>query len=737
MNTGSRGEAPQESGPQQARTVEELIQTATRRLQPDAELQMEVAHELRAHLEDAMAEARGDGASEERAQQSALEQFGDPQELSEKLWQANRRRMRLRAVALWGFRATALPVALLLAVVLNWQAQGFLQYLSMLSESSVLQYFGRLKTVKVPFRSDLSENEKAVLEIMQGPWSRMEEASQLVERFPDNPVFHANRVSQFLTSVRHWKGPLPPESLARGLELMDAGERAEPDNAFYNYMKASLLMRISGASDSRTDSTWQTYSPETPSSKRIAGQLTTVVNPDMFERGLAEYRKGLAKPRYCSYEGEMAALRVALRRTPFHVEEVAQSIAIVAGTGLPDLSLMRDLNWTVLGYANALARAGKRDQAAALLAEATVPATQLGLGSRGLMSLLTARSMRRQSLRLGSALYERMEMVPQAAASRALADSEEAAAARSIYLRNYRSEADMRRYAGLMMGTILPPQPLKDPEALFTSVRNAERLGLERAAMGVMAILLLAVLLWNMTFTGVSMFIHRRDDCGPRMLFMGWRRLCVVVSAATLLPLLAYCLFSRSMIGSAQYGINWAWDRMLLEMGATAALMLGLALILGHAAIRARCREAGVHGPGAGIQPWRVATIALLAAAWGLLTVAFLGARPTPGEIWRESLRAISFTIPFAVTIGLLLLRRATPELRSHQATTRRSMTPVWVGCLVLVGIVALGPLRSAERRQTESMHRSVMSLWSDEVSSTAASGYQSYLAGLPDKGMQ
>ena len=69
--------------------MDDLIQAATYRFGPDAEVQREIARELRAHLEDAVAAARAGGMDEARAEETALRAFGDPAEIGEKLWQAN------------------------------------------------------------------------------------------------------------------------------------------------------------------------------------------------------------------------------------------------------------------------------------------------------------------------------------------------------------------------------------------------------------------------------------------------------------------------------------------------------------------------------------------------------------------------------------------------------------------------------------------------------------------------
>ena len=62
---------------------DELIAAATQRLRVDPELQLEIGHELRTHLEDSAAEFEAAGYGERDAADEAIERLGDQDELAD------------------------------------------------------------------------------------------------------------------------------------------------------------------------------------------------------------------------------------------------------------------------------------------------------------------------------------------------------------------------------------------------------------------------------------------------------------------------------------------------------------------------------------------------------------------------------------------------------------------------------------------------------------------------------
>jgi hypothetical protein len=78
---------------------DELVNRVTERFEVDPELRAEIGQELRTHLDDSAAESRGAGMSDADAIAAAARALGDEGEIAEKLWQAKRRRVRIRKAA--------------------------------------------------------------------------------------------------------------------------------------------------------------------------------------------------------------------------------------------------------------------------------------------------------------------------------------------------------------------------------------------------------------------------------------------------------------------------------------------------------------------------------------------------------------------------------------------------------------------------------------------------------------
>jgi hypothetical protein len=95
--------------------IDDLLDAATSRFRYDDGLRQEITRELRAHLEDAVAAARAEGMDEAQAEEAAVGAFGDAEEVGEKLWQANRRRIRRRAAAMAAVGVVLMPAGILAA----------------------------------------------------------------------------------------------------------------------------------------------------------------------------------------------------------------------------------------------------------------------------------------------------------------------------------------------------------------------------------------------------------------------------------------------------------------------------------------------------------------------------------------------------------------------------------------------------------------------------------------------
>jgi hypothetical protein len=671
--------------------VDDLVQAVTYRFGPDAELQREIARELRAHLEDAVAAARAGGMDEARAEETALRAFGDPEEIGEKLWQANRRRMRLRAVAKWTGRLVLMPAGILLAV---WLCAAMVELAGVVLLASELSgsfsFVGPVKAFlpnklnpelyppHVAARNGLKEDERLLLEANQfdeGPSQSLERWEKLVYFHPNNPVYRARQYVAFLSSLRASNvDTLAPsdKNFAQAKAILDAGERADPDNAFWNYMKADLLMYKSGAAKQEEDPSF-TFT-------RAAGNPTTTAHGErlvfadraLFERGLDEYRKGLTKPFYKSYAMESQEELLSLEKPPTTLREELSLIARWAAILLPDLACMRNVSRGVMAYAALLIKEGHPEEAETLIRMAPIGGEQVGAASRTLIDLLVANAMRQITLRQGAALYERLGN--HGLADRALALARKESQQEGSFLQRIDPNAEEFKFVAARTGflgdlTFPPFVPLADL-SIITDLQRAERFLAERAALGCLALLYLIAVGWLGIRTLWSLWRHRKDTTGPKLHFIGWRRLGWIALIAVALPLAAYAILTRAFAGgSAHYGINYQLLRVALEMGGAMLLIFGLSLFLGQRAATFSCRAAGISD-------------------------------------------------------------RA--ELRM---SVRRSLLPVLVVCFLLVGIVSQAYLRYGESSAVKALSQPGRRPFLDEMNYVAWKDYKDYLRALPDHG--
>ena len=80
------------STPRDDRRIDELLDAATRRLRPDPDLRLEVRQELAGHLHDSVQESIAAGIAREEAVGQAIQEFGDPVDVADGLWETHRRR---------------------------------------------------------------------------------------------------------------------------------------------------------------------------------------------------------------------------------------------------------------------------------------------------------------------------------------------------------------------------------------------------------------------------------------------------------------------------------------------------------------------------------------------------------------------------------------------------------------------------------------------------------------------
>jgi len=151
-------------------------------------------------------------------------------------------------------------------------------------------------------------------------------------------------------------------------------------------------------------------------------------------------------------------------------------------------------------------------------------------------------------------------------------------------------------HAGLLGSLIFPLVVPWSDRSILIDLQQAERFLAERTALGSLALSYFIVVGWLGVGTLWNLWRHRKDTGGPKLYFIGWRRLGWIALIAVALPLAAYVILTRAFaFGSAHYGINYQPARVVFEMYGAALLIFGLSLFLGWRAARLSCREAGIN----------------------------------------------------------------------------------------------------------------------------------------------
>lgn len=349
---------------------ESLLDRLTHPLRVDRQLQQEVRRELSTHLHDAIAENRAAGMNDEEAQQQAIRALGDEKLLSEQLWRANRRRIRVRTWVRWGIGLVALPAAAVVAL---------LALSSVLVSYSLLSAFGVYVAgdIRLQGAPDLAEKRTSQLvqrmsaddrllfesqpsswggssaqqwavhaQAAARPWAAHAQAA--AERWPDDPALRANRVLAEL-NVRKSVRALRVDELESFLQLCDAAQRAEPDNGLYPLMKAGALLADSAeAIEPVVDDPDEIrvildhrQNDSRGRQQELEFNRYRIHDAVRFREGLALLHEAAGKPRISDYSMALAKRRISLLGQPRDFNDVLRGTALSISVMLPDLSLIR------------------------------------------------------------------------------------------------------------------------------------------------------------------------------------------------------------------------------------------------------------------------------------------------------------------------------------------------------------------------------------------------------------
>jgi len=682
---------------------DDLTGRLTARLRVDPELRMDVANELRAHLQDAAAEFRDAGYSAADAAANAVKALGDEKQLTEQLWEANRTRIRLRSVIRWAARVTLIPAAIVVIIVLIVGLRGGSSLYLGHDEYSYWEEW-MLSTLGFSLPAGLTEEQRFIHLGDPGAETPLEQVKSISDRWPDNPVYYGNYVVALMEYGDFYdrdRGRLKPDRLSEMLPILDRGERIDPDNAFYNFMKASWLIQTASTISEDPSRTYEKVRQDDKVRTDHCWRIE-IHDPEQFRRGLGEFRRGVDKSECTDHSVNMMKLRLDLLPEPKRFNDYMRHIALGVTVLIPRLSDYRALVRSLSAHAIALAEAGRADEADEIIKSVERMAVKQGARSRTIIELLVAHAIRTMALGHAEQVYKELHRPRQAARAQG-AYREEVAFFNRIF-KGPRLDQHELVYAGILAMIMTPGLPGYQID--FEPMRSAEQF--VATEMGLL--LLLAVLVVSALLLGglavLSLLVQRREN-RPVLLFVGWGRIGKICLLSILLPLGVYAFYAYVLTsGDRAYGLYFTAGKTALEFTVTISLMCTLLAGLSYSAIRRRGEEIGLAVPPPlrmRDRRWIAGIGALVALAVVIYLVGWWAGPFKPTSL--ETSGSVAGAVLAAVVVAFLLIWVVREfvglPLRKQYARFRRtlyrSLVPIIASAVIVVGIFCGWALGRAE----------------------------------------
>ncbi|MGA2233713.1 MAG: permease prefix domain 1-containing protein, partial [Tepidisphaeraceae bacterium] len=589
---------------------EELVERLTRRFERDPELQFEIRQELRTHLEDCAAEFAATGMKPDAAQAEAKKALGNEEEIAEQLWQANRRRLKVRKAAKWAAGLTVIPAAGASAIAIGW---GALSCLAIVASSLFL--FGATQGYEAP-ASSFDLTHKVALSIAQvrlnhalsgltpqqrtlfdgpkmGILERLDWSRNIAESHGNDPVYWANYAIQAGDDSMRYPSTSdsPGITAAQALEIIDRAQQTEPDNALYPMMKASALIFTSFKFVDPPDYNPKALTPyefavAVPGKKEpevFALDPFEITDPTVLAQGLQQLHIAAGKPYFQSHMLDLSQRRLELLPRPSTFADWAISRGFESyQTFWPHLNSMR-LMTVVAGWAAyQAALAGDGQKARSIIADARRFSILAAQHSPTAIELLVADGMYEQAL-VAEAVVERQLKEPQKSQA-----AIQAALATQQFWISLQSNGSWRDRGGTddifaIFKSNLSPDA---PPSYAGDYELADRLSLSVLEMVMVA----AALFAGVGSVGLQWFDRRR----AALLFIGWKRVLAIALIATLAPVAVYGVYANlTPLGGRQVDVTWSAERLILEYALVTATMLILLRVFTNRAVQKRAREIG------------------------------------------------------------------------------------------------------------------------------------------------
>jgi len=671
---------------------EHLLDEATASLRDDEELRLDVRAELASHLEDKRDDFVAKGHSDNEALDLARQSFGAPEDIARDLLAANRRRMKLRALARLALRAVIVPAGILACVLVfaNTIAR-FGRHKSALHAMNAVQPLGAdpVSGMAPSTFADLPEESRLIL--LGDPARKTESARQraIWEAHPDDMAFFGNYVTALTSEVRPGHGEdLFEGELRRGMEI-------DPGNARYSLLLASHLLSAAAEED---------WSKDT-------GDRLIVKDRALLDRAMAEHLEACRMPRLRTYTLDMLSLRLGLLPPEARVEDRLLRTEMAAGILLPDLALHRRLARVVPRYAEMLIAEGREDEAREILDSWFGHASLLAKDSWSLIDLLVLNAILSVVEDKYSEVYRDLGDAEAAEETRRLAgrirapvqafvDSVNAESGDpTLVAKREESQRFLQRSGGIFVSLVMPAlgdEMLRiTPDALAPGAQLEHTLLEQAGLVLVMALVLLAM------FAALLVTLRWRAslgaDRGPLLVLPSWQDAAHILGLGVVAPLAGFLVYTRwTGLAGREFALTYLLPRFAVEVVLLVATIIFLALSLGSAFVRRRWLELGEEAP-PDARGRRIGIGAALAVLWA----AWLFVRGEGSAVIVGTIEAVVLGLALLVIVAVGVMRfffgRDTRRGRFH-GSAARSLLPVLAGAAVLIAALAYPYLGARER---------------------------------------
>ena len=690
---------------------DDLIRRLTERLSVDRELQLDVAAELESHLEESAEEFRQAGQDEAEAADNAAKALGDPAELAEHLWAANKSRMRIRGVLRWSARLALVPAAIVTIILL----------------ASGLRNMMIVDEIPSHWLKGLAEEQQWVVQggdpnISISYFDTNRRAKSLTDRWPDNPIYYGQYVAMRLAADRFSdKGKPVADKQDEYFALMDRGEQVDPHNALYNLCKAAWLVQTAATLG---DDEMRTYEVRNLLGDKVDQKYCYQIeihDANRFAQGLAEFQKALAKPFCTGQTIEFLDQRMSLLSAPRDLRDVMQRTGIEISSLMPPLSKYRMLAKFICAYGLQKATEGDAN-GLQWIRDVDAMALKSAADDRSLIELLVAIAVRSLALTHGQVAATELGLIPQAAEYAEKQKQQEDLTAHVWKIR-YENPDDMK-HVGFFWSVLTSGIPGYRVDV--APMRRVEQFVVMRVALLCLLAIIVLICLLLGAMNMLNAFVTPRNQRGI-ILWIGWRRIGRICLWALVVPITIYGAYAYwQTLGDDAYGLNYSWGRVLVEAVFALACVTVLLLTMARRATRIRYQELGMESPCGHFRKTRyvllgiggiltILTMAYVIWWWAadhtkIIQLPFQLLKIVTIMIFGESTSSlkqsnlIGLYLSAAIVFWLLVWGLVEAALlyrkggRLYRRTLRRSLVPILASAVIVVGVICGGMVIAAER---------------------------------------